>query len=103
VNLNLKGAMGSTSTAQSSDTVSTWTGGLIAAGGAISVLATGKLLQYVLYGRGQTLTAGGGWGSRAHQTTLPTSRVFSFFFNFLVSKVLRTFQKKKSNFFLIYT
>jgi hypothetical protein len=46
----------------------------------VAVLATGKLLQYVLYGRGQTLTAGGGWGSRAHQTTLPTSRVFFFFF-----------------------
>ncbi|CAK9869016.1 unnamed protein product [Sphagnum jensenii] len=49
--------MGSTSTAPGSGTVSTSTGGLIVAGGAIAVLATGKLLRYVLYGTGQTSTA----------------------------------------------
>ncbi|CAM6021196.1 unnamed protein product [Sphagnum balticum] len=49
--------MGSTSTAPGSGTVSTSTAGLIVAGGAISVLATGKLLQYALYGRRQRSTA----------------------------------------------
>jgi hypothetical protein len=81
--------MGSTSTAPSSGTVSTWTGGLIAAGGAISILATGKLLQYVLYGRGQTLTTGGG----TPDNTPHFQGFFFFFSNFVISKVLPTFPK----------
>jgi hypothetical protein len=79
--------MGSTSTAPGSGTVSTSTGGLIVAGGAIAVLATGKLLRYVLYGTGQTSTAGG-------VGVVPFAGFFFFFFSILwFPKVWRIFPK----------
>jgi hypothetical protein len=79
--------MGSTSTASGSGTVSTWTGELIVAGGAIAVLATGKLLQCVLYRTGQTSTAGG-------VGVVPLAGFFLFLFvNFVVSKGLAKFSK----------
>jgi len=54
--------MVSTSTAPGSGTLSPWNRGLILAGVAISVVATGKLLQYFIYSPGQTSTAGWSWG-----------------------------------------
>ncbi|CAM6021195.1 unnamed protein product [Sphagnum balticum] len=50
--------MVSTSTAPGSGTLSAWNRGLILAGVAISVVATGKLLQYFIYSPGQTSTSG---------------------------------------------
>ncbi len=54
----------STSTAPGSGTLSPWNRGLILAGVAISVVATGKLLQYFIYSPGQTSTAGWSGGER---------------------------------------
>jgi len=76
--------MGSTSTAPGSGTVSTSTGGLIVAGGAIAVLATGKLLRYVLHGTGQTSTAGG-------VGVVPFAGFFFFFSIFWFPKIWRIF------------
>jgi len=45
--------MGSTSNTSGSGTVSTLTGGMILFGVSIIIIATGKLLQYVVYGLGQ--------------------------------------------------
>jgi hypothetical protein len=89
--------MGSTSTAPGSGPVSTWTGGLIVAGGAIAVLSTGKLLQCVLYRTGQTSTAGG-------VGVVPFARFFFFFpFQFCGFQRFGEFFQNFSNCFLIYT
>ncbi len=50
--------MGSTSTTSGSGTIYTLTSGLILTGVAITVVATGKMLQHFVYRRGQTSQAG---------------------------------------------
>ncbi len=52
--------MGSTSNMSGSGTVSTLTGGMVLFGVGIIIIATGKLLQYVVYGLGQRSPATAG-------------------------------------------